>query len=59
MKQKKADRLIKMILKEDPTEAGIFISLLSHAYINTFNMTEQEFVKHIRNSLKILDSDEE
>lgn len=54
MTKEKADKIIKQVLKEDKVEIGIFISLLSNSFIKKFNMSEKEFILHLKNSLKIL-----
>lgn len=51
-----ANTLIKKILKEEYTEVGVFISLLSNAYIEQTGMTEKHFMLSLKNSLKILKS---
>lgn len=58
MTQRKANKLIKQILKEDPKEVGIFISLLSYEFMQLTGESNTEFLKRLKNSLKILEKDE-
>ena len=53
---KQANNTIDKILKEDPIEVGIFISLLSNAYIEKTGIPEKQFFNSLKNSLKILKS---
>ena len=39
-------------------EMGIFISLLSNKYIKYHDMPEKDFIKHLKNSLKMLKGDD-
>lgn len=56
MKQKKAIRLINKILRESScTEVGIFISLLSNEYITFYDISQKDFLKSLKNSLKIIE----
>ena len=51
----KAIKFINKILKEDDgTQQGIFISLLSDEYIKKYGLTQQQFLKSLKNSLEIL-----
>lgn len=54
MKIKKANKLINRILKNDFTEIGIFISMLSYKFIEKYNIDEKDFYKHLKSSIKIL-----
>lgn len=54
MKVKKANKIIKNILKENSVEVGIFLSMLSNEYIKKYNIDENKFYKSLKNSIKIL-----
>lgn len=55
MKHKKAIKLIdKIMSKNDAKEVGIFISLLSYEYITFYEVEQKEFLKSLKNSLKII-----
>ena len=58
MTTQEAKKLINKILKEDSTEAGIFISMLSYEYLKKTNITEKQFVRSLKNSIKILNKSE-
>ena len=55
MEAKKAYKLINEILRENNTETGIFISLLSHEYISMIDMPRKDFIKRLSNSLEMLE----
>lgn len=55
----KTEKLINKILKEDCTEVGIFISLLSYEYMKKYNITKTQFERSLKNSIKILKETEE
>lgn len=58
MEAKKAYNLINKILKEERfTEVATFISLLCYRFIKLYDMPEREFLKHLKNSLKIIEKD--
>lgn len=57
MTYKKTKRLINKIMKEDCVEVGIFISLLSKEYIDFYCIDEKDFLKSLKNSLKIIDKE--
>ena len=61
MKYSTARRLIKKIMKYDATSVGIFISVLSHTYIECCEITDKKFLTSLRNSLKTIreEKDEE
>ena len=56
MKAKKAIKLKNEILtKNNCTEVGIFISLLSSEYITLYDIPQKDFLKSLKNSLKIIE----
>ena len=59
MTLQEANRLIKKILKSDCVEAGIFISMLSYEYMEKFNVSEKNFLRSLKNSIKVLGSDDD
>ncbi len=59
MTVQEANKIIDKVLKEDSVEAGIFISMLSNEYIKQSNITEEQFIKSLKNSLKILKKESE
>lgn len=59
MTVRKAEDMIKKIMKEDCVEVGIFISMLSNEYIKTYDISERDFLRSLKNSLKILKKEEE
>ena len=59
MTYKKANKLLKEIFKEEPAEIGIFISLLSYELIQRTGDTNTQFLKRLRNSLKIIKEEEQ
>lgn len=60
MTQKQAENAINKLFKEnDSAELGIFISLLSYHYIQCFDLTKEEFLKSLKNSLNKLESEVE
>ena len=58
MTNKKASKLINKILKEEPVESGIFISILSYKYIKQVGISKTKFMKSLENSLKKLNESE-
>lgn len=55
MEVKKARKLIrKIILENEATEVGIFISMLSFQFIQACGITQDEFISSLKNSLKII-----
>lgn len=55
MTTREADKIINKILnKEECTEVGIFLSIFANEYMKRYNITEKEFIRSIKNSLKIL-----
>lgn len=59
MTPKKAENTINKLFKEnDSVELGIFISLFSYHYIQCFDLTKEEFLKSLKNSLNKLESEE-
>lgn len=60
MTPKKAENTINKLFKEnDSVELGIFISLFSYHYIQCFDLTKEEFLKSLKNSLNKLESEVE
>lgn len=58
MKPLKAKRMIeKIINKEKCTEVGIFISMLSFYFIKSYDISIKEFIKSLKNSLEILEKE--
>ena len=55
MTDKRAEKLIKEIMDKDAQTAGIFISLLSYNYIQKYGISNKEFIKSLKNSLKIIE----
>lgn len=51
---RKAQRLINKIMSEDPVEVGVFISLLVKTYLDEVDVSEQEFFKSLKKSIRIL-----
>lgn len=58
MTTQEAKKLINKILKEDSIEVGIFISMLSYEYLKKTNITEKQFARSLKNSIKILNKSE-
>lgn len=54
MEVKNAKKQINKILGEGAVEAGIFISMLVNEYIKKYEITESQFNRSLKNSLKIL-----
>lgn len=46
-----ADDMINHILEHNSAEVGIFISLLAQKYIETHNVTKEQFLESLSNSL--------
>ncbi len=59
MRVKDAEKQIDKILNEGAVEAGIFISMLVDRYIKTYDITERQFNRSLKNSLKILNEDKD
>lgn len=57
MEAKKARKIIRRILEEDPKEVGVFISLLIYNYMLKYQLDEDFVVKALKNSLKILNEE--
>lgn len=53
MTTQKAEKIINEILKEEPTEVGIFISLLSHKFLRKTGLSKGTFLRTLNKSLKI------
>lgn len=48
-----------LVEKGNPKEVGIFISLLSHRYINKMGITKEQFITSLSNSIDKLDNGEQ
>ena len=47
-----ADKVIEKLVKQtQPTELGIFISLLSHRYMQEVGITKEQFMTSLSNSI--------
>lgn len=46
-----AENMIDLLMTLDSKELGIFISMLSHRYIQGHTMTKEQFMKSLSNSL--------
>lgn len=57
MTLRKAQKIISKVMNEGPSEAGIFISLLAKTYLDEVDITEQEFFKSLKKSIKILNEE--
>ncbi|MGM9970186.1 MAG: hypothetical protein ACI35S_07310 [Anaeroplasma sp.] len=53
-----AKKAIDQLLKADSKELGVFISMLAYEYIKGHNMTKDDFIKSLSNSLNILENKE-
>ena len=53
MTVKRTKELIDEILSEEMVEVGIFLSLLSHEFVKKSGLTERQFLKTLKRSLKI------
>ena len=58
MSYEKAEILIDSLLELSSIELGIFISLLSNRYISEYEITKEEFMQSLSNSLDKLNSKE-
>lgn len=58
MEYRKAKNMIDKILKENPVEIGIFISMLCYEYTKLYDIDDKHFFNSLKNSLKILKEDE-
>lgn len=58
MTVKETNKLINKILSKGAVEAGIFISMLVHAYIYACDIEDKDFLESLKNSLKILRENE-
>lgn len=52
-----ADEMINQILEHNSAEVGIFISLLAKKYIETHEVTKEQFMQSLSNSLDKLGED--
>lgn len=51
-----ADKVIEKIVKQvKPNEVGVFISLLSHRYIQEIGITKEQFMTSLSNSIDELE----
>ena len=51
MAPEQAEKLIEKLLKYDSRELGIFISMLSKAYIDGHQITKEQFIASLSNSI--------
>lgn len=52
-----ANKVIEKIVKQgNPKEVGIFISLLSHRYMQTMGITKEQFMTSLSNSIDKLEN---
>ena len=60
MTQKQAENTINKLFKEnDSVELGIFISLISYNYLKCFDLTKEQFMNSLSNSIDKLKESEE
>ena len=56
MEVKKARKLIRKIINENEApEIGIFISMLSYSFMQVCGIKQEDFIRSLKNSLKILE----
>ena len=48
------DKIRELIQNNSSKSIGVLISLLAYEYIKQYKITEAEFIKSLKNSLKIL-----
>lgn len=54
-----ANKVIEKIVKQgNPKEVGIFISLLSHRYMQTMGIAKEQFMTSLSNSIDKLENGE-
>lgn len=53
-----ADECIGCLLSKNSTETGIFISLLAHEYIKKNNLSKEQFMTSLSNSIDKLEKGE-
>lgn len=54
-----ADKVIEKLVKQtQPTELGIFISLLSHRYMQEVGITKEQFMTSLSNSIDKIEKGE-
>lgn len=53
-----AKKMIDLLMTLDSRELGIFISMLSHRYIENHSITKEQFIKSLSNSLDNLENQE-
>lgn len=54
-----AHKVIEKLVKDaNPTEVGIFISLLSHRYMQEMGITKEQFMNSLSNSIDKLENKE-
>lgn len=56
---KDAEDLINSLLTINATELGIFISKLSHNYMKEYNVSKEDFIKSLSNSIDIMEEKEQ
>ena len=55
---KKAEKMIDLLMTLDSKELGIFISMLSHKYIESHVITKEQFIQSLSNSLDKIENEE-
>ncbi|MBP3799643.1 MAG: hypothetical protein ILA19_01540 [Bacilli bacterium] len=59
MNSDEVDKVIEQLLNSyNPQETGIFISLLSHRYMKMCNITKEQFMTSLSNSIDNLENGE-
>lgn len=59
MNSDEVDKVIEQLLNSyNPQETGIFISLLSHRYMKMCNITKEQFMTSLSNSIDKLENGE-
>lgn len=54
-----ADKVIEKLVKQtNPKELGIFISLLSHRYMQEVGITKEQFITSLSNSIDQIEKDQ-
>ncbi len=58
MTNKEVQELLKQLLALDSQELGVFISLLANEYIKNHNITKNEFINSLSNSIDKLSEEQ-
>ncbi len=56
--QEESNKIIDYVLAKDCNEVGIFISLLSNKYINLYQISKENFIQSLSNSIDKLNEEE-